>query len=98
MQTYTSIPITIKAIRWDGSNDTYTKIMESEVAGKVKSYVQPSQTLTIESPTNRSAVVVKIGQYLVVLDDGSFALYDEANFNAKFELVEESDIPQNELP
>lgn len=85
METYNLKPISVKAIKWDGENETYEKLMASEIAGQVKSYEQPSKTLVMLSNKDKRGVIVKLGYWIVVYNDGSHAFFDDANFNASFD-------------
>lgn len=96
MEKYVLKQIEVQAVQWDGTNETYEKLMQSSISGKIQQYVQPAQTLTIQDPKNSRGVIIQKGIWIVVYEDGTYSLFDDANFNAKFETA--STVAMNNLP
>lgn len=85
---YKTKAVKIKAVQWDGSDESFKKIKGWANEGDIE---RSGIVATLQVNTKQGEVNAKKTDYIIKLDDGEVYPCNEETFKKKYELVEFTD-------
>lgn len=82
-QDYKTIQIQVKAVQWDGKNETYEAI-ETLIPNKFI-YTRPEGNLQYSDAVSKRLVGVALSDWIVFREGKEFIIRKDLEFNAEFE-------------